>query len=70
MGTDWRQLRQPRVRPERITNLPISEDRDSKFGIGFIAGGAMLFNPAQAKDFRSESISSEYPKFGRMPLIF
>ncbi len=30
----------------------------------------MLFNPAQAKDFRSESISSENPKFGRMPLIF
>jgi hypothetical protein len=53
-----------------MTNLPISEDRDSKFGIGFIAGGTMLFNPAQAKDFRSESISSGYPKFGRMPLIF
>jgi hypothetical protein len=70
MDTDWKQLLRPKARPERVADLPISEDRDSKFGIGFIGGGAMLFNPAQAKDFRSESISSEYPKFGRMPLIF
>jgi hypothetical protein len=53
-----------------MPNLPISEDRDSKFGIGFIAWGASLFNPAQAKDFHRDGISFEYPKFGRMPLIF
>ena len=51
-------------------NLPISEDYDSKFGIGFISRGAMLFNPGQAKDFRRQSISIENPKIGRMPLLF
>jgi hypothetical protein len=51
-------------------NLPISEDCDSKFGIGLISRGASLFNPEQAKDFPYRRISIENPKIGRMPLIF
>src|SRR5580700_4531853 len=37
-------------------NVPISEDCDSKFGIGFMARKASLLNPGQAKDFGSFSI--------------
>jgi hypothetical protein len=51
-------------------NLPISEDCDSKFGIGFISRVAGRFNPEQAKDFPIQRISFENPKIGRMPLIF
>jgi len=51
-------------------NLPISEDCDSKFGIGFIAREVNMFNPEQAKDFPMRRISFENPKIGRMPLIF
>jgi hypothetical protein len=39
-----------------LTDLPISEDRDSNFGIGFIAPTEELFNPEQAKDFGRWSI--------------
>jgi hypothetical protein len=51
-------------------NLPFYEERDSKFGMGFISETASLFNPEQTKDFQRNCISFENPKFGRMPLIF
>jgi hypothetical protein len=56
--------------PGGLKNVPICEDCDSKFGIGFVGRGAKASNPEQAKDFRRKSISSENPKIGRNALIF
>lgn len=38
------------------TKVPISEDCDSKFRIGFLALREQLFNPEQAKDFRHRKL--------------
>jgi len=37
-------------------DVPIYEDRNSKFGIGFLAWKAVRFNLEQAKDFHSFGI--------------
>jgi hypothetical protein len=50
-------------------NVPICEDCDSKFGIGLKDRTLGASNPEQVKDFARESISSENPKIGRIPLI-
>ena len=51
-------------------NLPISEDRNSKFGIGFIVRDSTAFKSEQGKDFWRQSSSSKNPKIGRTALIF
>jgi hypothetical protein len=51
-------------------NVPIYEDCNSKFGIGFIDRVTPASNPEQAKDFQRTSISSDNPKIGRNALIF
>ena len=53
-----------------LLNVPISEDRDSKFGIVFKHLPRSTFNPEQTKDFADKSTTNGNPKFGRMPLIF
>jgi hypothetical protein len=40
-----------RVPADLVSNLPIYEDCESKFGIGLKAVTRMEFNPEQAKDF-------------------
>jgi hypothetical protein len=53
-----------------LLNVPISEDRDSKFGIVFKHLPGSTFNPEQTKDFGDKNVTKRNPKFGRMPLIF
>ena len=53
-----------------MTDLPIYEDCDSKFGIAFIAWKGPPFNPEQPKDFRRKNDGLRNPKFGRIALIF
>jgi len=58
------------MKPIRPANVPISEDRDSKFGIVFKHLPGSTFNPEQTKDFADKNVTKRNPKFGRMPLIF
>jgi hypothetical protein len=51
-------------------NLPISEDCDSKFGIGFNLLPLRCFKPEQPKDFRQERVILKNPHIGRIALIF
>jgi hypothetical protein len=47
-------------------NLPIFEERDSKFGIGFNSSSGPLFNLPSAKEFRDSGRGEQNPKNGRM----
>ncbi len=70
MAMAWRPL-PPRKPPANfITNLPIYEECDSKFRIGFIASTVGLFNLRQAKDFPRRSIKLWNPKNGRNAFKF
>jgi hypothetical protein len=51
-------------------DLPIYEECDSKFRIGFIASRVDLFNLRQAKDFPGPSIQPRNPKNGRNAFKF
>jgi hypothetical protein len=58
------------MHPSKWTKkLPISEECDSKFGIGFTGIGAAGFNSVEAKDFRPSNTESRNPKNGRIALI-
>jgi hypothetical protein len=51
-------------------DLPIYEECDSKFRIGFMASTVRLFNLRQAKDFPLMSIKLSNPKNGRNAFKF
>ena len=70
MATAWRQSPLPKPLASFMHDLPIYEEYDSKFRIGFMASTVRLFNLRQAKDFPLMSIKLSNPKNGRNAFKF